>query len=234
MEREKKLVSLCLLILFISLVVVYALLYQVRWGEIISQLPQQGEQNLTWVQTWNDKKEEKSQIFTLDFATGSQNSNSWVIHSNIPAPAQDAISGALESNQTASTENFLSFQESNVQMLSGAEMYFWVLESLELLGLTPEYLLRDKKDMYYAFFKKEPIHVKKTVQQLNGNIYTIASEAELLKNQLFGKKVMYINLPEYKDKLVLMLVEVRGNYRFLQIPYKDYHKSKSYLKSLFI
>ena len=88
--------------------------------------------------------------------------------------------------------------------------------------------------MYYAFFQKEPLQVKKTVQQLNGNIHTIASEADLLKNQLFGKKVMYINLPEYKDKLVLMLVEVRGNYRFLQIPYKDYHKSKSYLKSLFI
>lgn len=41
MEREKKLVSLCLLILFVALVIVYLLLYQVR-GQEFFQLRQQG------------------------------------------------------------------------------------------------------------------------------------------------------------------------------------------------
>lgn len=46
------------------------------------------------------------------------------MNSNIPAPVQDATTGALEGDQTASTDDILSLQEPEIQMLSGAEMYF--------------------------------------------------------------------------------------------------------------
>jgi hypothetical protein len=46
--------------------------------------------------------------------------------------------------------------------------------------------------------------VKSIVQRLGGNIYTITSDAELVKNELFGDKISFINLPEYKNKTVVM------------------------------
>lgn len=112
-------------------------------------------------------------------------------------------------------------------------MYFGAVESVELLGLEPEYLLKDAKGFYYAKLEKEP-NLKKTVQDLNGSVYTITSEAELLKNQLFGDKISFVNLPEYKNKLVIMLVASDDEYWLVQMEYGKYHQSKNYLKTLFI
>jgi|UPI00034684E7 hypothetical protein len=38
MEREKKLVSLCLSILFVAFIVVYSLLYQVKGQELLAKM----------------------------------------------------------------------------------------------------------------------------------------------------------------------------------------------------
>ena len=62
----------------------------------------------------------------------------------------------------------------------------------------------------------------------------MATEQELIQNKLFGNKVVYLNLPEYKDKQVIMLVYMDDGIRLIQIEYELYHKSKAYLKSLFI
>ncbi len=62
----------------------------------------------------------------------------------------------------------------------------------------------------------------------------MATEQELIQNKLFGNKVVYLNLPEYKDKQVIMLVYMDDGIRLIQIEYALYHKSKAYLKSLFI
>jgi hypothetical protein len=51
---------------------------------------------------------------------------------------------------------------------------------------------------------------------------------------LFGEKIMFINIPEYKDKIVLMILYIDQDVWLLQIDYNVYHKSKNYLKSLFI
>jgi hypothetical protein len=108
-----------------------------------------------------------------------------------------------------------------------------VLDSAEVLGLSPDYVLSDNKERYFAYFAQEPATLKKTVQQLGGNVYSIRSEADLIKNELFGDRVDYINLPEYKDKMVIMMVKIGDELRMLQIPYKIYYQSKPYLKSLF-
>lgn len=62
----------------------------------------------------------------------------------------------------------------------------------------------------------------------------MSTEQEIIENKLFGKKVVFINLPEYKDKQVVMLVYQSDGIRLMQIEYNVYHKSKPYLKSLFI
>ncbi|MBU0626710.1 hypothetical protein KKG31_00455 [Patescibacteria group bacterium] len=62
----------------------------------------------------------------------------------------------------------------------------------------------------------------------------MTTEEELATNKLFGDKVVYINIPEYKEKIVLMLVYIDEELWLLQIDYKIYHSSKTYIKSLFI
>jgi hypothetical protein len=73
-----------------------------------------------------------------------------------------------------------------------------------------------------------------TVQQLGGNVYTMATENEILQNELFGDKVSFINLLVFKDKIVIMVIEIEGKTGLLQVPADRYHHEKSYLKSLFI
>ena len=181
----------------------------------------------------------ETQIFSLELDkvnTGSSSAEltSWVNNSNIVTTGVDAKPVVEEQNQNASTDNASNPQEQEFLMLSGTDLYFWVVDSFEKLGLNPEYILKDRREIYYAFFDKEPTDLKKIVQKLGGNIYVMATESEILKNELFWNKISYINLPEYKTKLVVLLLEVDQKYRLLQIPYSKYHTSKSYLKTLFI
>jgi len=44
----------------------------------------------------------------------------------------------------------------------------------------------------------------------------------------------FINIPEYKNKKVLMLLEVDNGSWLLAIDYSIYHQVKPYLKTLFI
>ena len=41
---------------------------------------------------------------------------------------------------------------------------------------------------------------------LGGTIYVMNTEKEILENKLFGTKVTFINIPEYKNKTVLFMV----------------------------
>ena len=229
MEGEKKLVSLCLLILFVACVVVYLLLYQVRGKELLS----------LWsaiTSSW-DQVDSLVSGQILDSALSGEDfwlldDLSWVSNSNITTWF-DAQSSSGILSQTASTGVVSTMQTDGIKQLSGTQLYFWVLDSAEVLGLSPDYILSDNKERYFAYFAQEPATLKKTVQQLGGNVYSIRSEADLIKNELFGDRVDYINLPEYKDKMVIMMVKIGDELRMLQIPYKIYHQSKPYLKSLF-
>ncbi|MBB1557207.1 MAG: hypothetical protein HG439_001780 [candidate division SR1 bacterium] len=238
MEREKKLVSLCLCILFIAFIVVYSLLYQVKGQELLAKM--QADLEKKTIQTGTIQMSTgETQIFSLELDkvnTGSSTAEltSGVNNSNIVTTGVDAKPVVEEQNQNASTDDASNPQEQEFLMLSGTDLYFGVVDSFEKLGLNPEYILKDRREIYYAFFDKEPTDLKKIVQKLGGNIYVMATESEILKNELFGNKISYINLPEYKTKLVVLLLEVDQKYRLLQIPYSKYHTSKSYLKTLFI
>ena len=141
MEREKKLVSLCLLILFVACVVVYLLLYQVRGKEILNlwgAITGTGNQNETLT---------SDQVSDLVFSgddTWTLNTLSWVSNSYI-ATWSDARWSSENDSQTASTEMNSQAQSDAIKQLSGTQLYFWVLDSSEVLGLSPDYILSDKK-----------------------------------------------------------------------------------------
>jgi hypothetical protein len=254
MEREKRLVTLSMVVLFFSLVVVYSLFYQVKGATVfwvLRSIP------VAWSKT--SLEEKRTQVdpsstgtYTLWDTTMATTWN-WYVLDNGKKQFQENrfieewdtfsdISAWDDANQAVT--NYGGFQNASPGtssfvggnspiILSGTDLYFWAVDSIELLGLEPEYILKDYKGFYYSKFAKEPF-LRTTVQKLWGNIYEITSDAELVKNELFGDKVSFINLPDYKNKLVLMWLTVNGQYRLIQMSYDKYHHAKEYLKNLFL
>jgi len=146
---------------------------------------------------------------------------SWVSNSNTQTPS---ITESSTSERLAST---------NAKMLPGTTEYFGTLDIVSILGQKPEFTLQDSKWNYFAYYGNHLDFVQ-TVQTLGGNVYEMVTESEILRNQLFGDKVSYINLSMFKDIRVLMVIEIDGEVWLLQIPTDKYHHSKDYLKSLFI
>jgi len=125
-------------------------------------------------------------------------------------------------------------KNSTIKMLSGTSIYYWKIAIIEQLGIKYQYALADEKWIWYIYLGTPSYDFASIARALKGSTYTMATEQELLENKLFGNKVIYINLPEYKDKQVIMLVYMNDGIWLIQVEYSLYHKSKAYLKSLFI
>ena len=93
--------------------------------------------------------------------------------------------------------------------------------------------MADEKGIRYIYLGTPSYDFASIARALKGSLYTVATEQDLLQNKLFGNKVIYINLPEYKDKQVVMLVYLKSGIWLIQMEYSLYHKSKAYIKSLF-
>ena len=73
---------------------------------------------------------------------------------------------------------------------------------------------------------KEDKGLSQRVKSAGGTLYTIVTEEDILKNKLFGDQITFINLPEYKDKKVLILIWINGEIRLAQMDTNVYHTSK--------
>ena len=184
------------------------------------------------IETWDNKKE-----------------NIWSYEENIdlsnpPTSSQDLSSKSSdfedlytnESTQTTSifeSTDSVSLTPDNIKLLPGTSEYFGTLDIIWILWEKPEYILKDSKWNYFAYYGNY-LNFKETVETLGGNVYEMVTESEILQNQLFGDRVSYINLSMFKDIWVIMVIRIDGDVRLLQIPSDKYHYSKDYLKSLFI
>jgi len=139
------------------------------------------------------------------------------------------------SAETGSIHTATGDKAASIKLLSGTKIRYWVIDSVEKLGISYQYALKDDQDIYYAYLgKNNTINVESIVKKLWGTVYSILRENEIIKNNLFGEKVVYINLPEYKQKKVILLVTIDWADWLIQIDYAKYYTSKWYLKTLFI
>ena len=249
MEREKRLVTLSMVVLFFSLIVVYSMFYQVKGAAVFGTLRSipSSSSRTTLAEKRAQTESQSVDTFAVESTWASTVLDNWKVqfHENRFVEEWDSFSDISAWNDASqAVVNNWSFQNASAgttsnlggngpTILSGTDLYFWAVDSIELLGLEPEYILKDYKGFYYSKFAKEPF-LRTTVQKLWGNIYEITSDAELVKNELFGDKISFINLPDYKNKLVIMWVTVNGQYWLIQMGYDKYHHAKEYLKNLFI
>lgn len=108
-------------------------------------------------------------------------------------------------------------------------------ELINKLGIEYEYVLQDSKNITYRYLWENyyKYDIGDIVRKLWWDIYPITTEEDMMQNKLFGDRVTYINLPEYKNKQVILLVYNWDDKRLVQIDYSIYHNTKSYLKDLF-
>jgi hypothetical protein len=220
-QLEKRILKLSTIVLFLSLLVVYALFYQVKWIQIKNNIGSNVDKSSTQIYVKNGN--EKQLVWSLG-SSKTWEQKSELIENNI-----------ITWNVKPITWNILIKTGSNkIKYLSWTQLFYWILESIEKLWIAYKYVLEDQKWIYYTYLWDFKYDLASIVRKLWWNIYTINTEQEILKNKLFGDKITFINLPEYKNKIVLILVYIGKDTWLLQVDYKLYHKSKTYLQNLFI
>ena len=231
MIENKKVITWSLIVLFLSLSIVYSLTYQKKeslfkstiriWNEITNQTWNQSQNLWSTTQNHTNLNKDTKNIKTTNSVSLWDVKPSWVNTSNTQTPSKTESSASVSINSPS------------IKMLPGTTEYFGTLDIVSILWEKPEYTLQDSKWNYFAYYGNHLDFIE-TVETLGGNVYEMVTEAEILQNQLFGDRVSYINLSMFKDVRVLMVIEIDGDVRLLQIPADKYHYSKDYLKSLFI
>ena len=163
-------------------------------------------------------------------------SNSWdeskfsVLNTWVDNNVESSISTISEYSVWETTHSTLS----EMIVLPWTHSFYWSLDFVDLLWISYKYVLKDDKWIYYLNMDGYVYDFSDIARKLWWNLYIMNTESEILANKLFGDKITYINIPEYANRRVLMLINVKGHTWLIALDVDVYHQSKSYLQSLFI
>lgn len=197
------------MLLFLALMIVYVLWYQIKGTELQKQIQQQ----TSWSVYITAKTGDTIQPIS---STGKVTAKTW------------------ETLVISKTTTWTMSKASTIRLLSGTDIYYWQIEVIEKLGIKYQYALTDTSWIWYIYLGTPSYDFASIAGSLKGSLFTLATEQDIINNKLFGNKVVFINLPEYKDKQVVMLIYLNDGIWLIQVDAKIYHKSKAYIKSLFI
>ena len=231
-----------IVVLCVSLALVYVVLYYVKWDVFKWTWNEVLAMNDNWItlseinseqdfsmraDTWNiDVPSQTSWLFNhSDWGNTSTtntevNNNQWSL----------TIIDLSNPNNGSNSNNTLS----EMVVLRWTHTYYGDLDFVNLLWISYKYALKDDKWIYYLNMDGYSYDFSDIARKLWWNLYIMNTESEILANKMFGNKVTYINIPEYANKKVLMLIDINNQSRLLAVDYSIYHQSKSYLQSLFI
>lgn len=223
-----------MVVLFSALMIVYLLLYQIKGDDIVDQL---STVNTVWYEeSWTNESGINESLYQDSSALSEFDEENLLLE-------ETQSTNKTGENITKKTDSLFSdwFTTTwettwinKIIVLSGTSLWYGRVESIEKLWISYQYALKDQKDIYYVFLDPQKYKFDEIVKSLGGTTYTIATEKELIENKLFWEKVIFINLPEYKEKKVIMLVEINKLLWLIQVDYTTYYKSKWYIKQLFI
>ena len=244
-NNESNTVKWSIVVLCISLSLVYVVLYYVKWDVFKWTWNEVVAMNNTWltVSEINNEQDFSMRAETWDIDVPSQtswlfNRSDWSVNNNTWNTNVE-----LNDNQWSLTIIDLSNPDTNLNSDNGlSEMivlrwthtYYGDLDFVNLLWISYKYALKDDKWIYYLNMDGYTYDFSDIARKLWWNLYIMNTESEILANKMFGNKVTYINIPDYANKKVLMLIDVNNQSRLLAVDYPIYHASKSYLQSLFI
>ena len=225
-NTESQTVNWSVAVLCATLLLVYLILYFVKWN-LWKQTLWECEVVSTWSvslsqlddQTWNVSPIDDSGTYFMDadynwiwnLSYSGQNDYSWVELWNI-----------YELTGQNSVESWWMI------ILSWTKTYYWTLDFVEKLWISYKYALVDWSGIYYVNMWNYKYDFSDIARKLWWNLYIMNTEQELIQNEMFGDKVTYINVPEYKNTKVLILLDINDQSWLLAIDYSIYHQVKSY------
>jgi len=241
-NNESNTVKWSIVVLCVSLALVYVVLYYVKWDVFKWNWNNVVAMNNTWITLSEISDEQdysmKSDTWNIDVPSQTNslfNSSDWNNTSTINTEANNnqwglTIIDLSNPNTNLNTDNGLS----EMVVLRWTHTYYGDLDFVNLLWISYKYALKDDKWIYYLNMDGYTYDFSDIARKLWWNLYIMNTESEILANKMFGNKVTYINIPDYANKKVLMLIDVNNQSRLLAVDYPIYHASKSYLQSLFI
>ncbi len=222
-----------MIVLFSALMIVYLLLYQIKWDNIVDQL---SEVNNNPYNSFTGEKQQLDEEES-DFNLGQFDQESEYLENSEENIQEnnDIVAKTWSSLfDTPLVETWKNESNSKIIVLSWTSLWYGRVESVEKLWISYQYALKDQKDIYYVFLDPKRYKFDEIVKSLWWTTYVMNTEKEIFENKLFWEKVTFINLPEYKEKNVIILVEIDKLLWLIQVDYKIYHNSKSHIKQLFI
>lgn len=199
--------------------IVYIVWYQVKWNELKKTIQPQNSWSIVQIvsKSWN----------SIPTVSSIINSGKTSLIPTIVNKTWTTISAPKITTETMNKNN-------TIRLLSGTSIYYWSIAIIEKLWIKYQYALADEQGIWFIYLGTPSYDFTSIARALKGSLYTLTTEQDILQNKLFGNKIVFINLPEYKDKQVLMLIYFNDGIWLVQMEYSLYHKSKAYLKSLFI
>ncbi len=227
-SQEKKILWLSMVVLSLTFVIVYFILYSVKWSNLPASQPNnQSSWNIIIKEKSIGDALEENLALVDEMATwGSLPSVgfTWSLQ-------KTWIASPTIGTSTASITGSLSSRK----VFSWTSLYYGEIDFIEKLGISYDYALQDWSwNCFVSLGTELAYDFSNIARKLNGNLYVMNTEQEILKNNLFGEKIIFINIPEYKDKVVLFLAYVNKHIRLIKMNYSLYHSSKPYLQHLFI
>lgn len=226
---ESQIVSWSVAVLCATLLLVYVILYFVKWD-----LWKQNLSSCDHINTWDVVL---SQITSANTGNSMMDSNNTIstFYEEPVLTWKDWLS-KFDTWITlwidTGTMNIWEWDE--MIILPWTRTYYWDLNFVEKLWISYKYALVDDKWIYYLNMWDYKYDFSDIIRKLWWNLYIMNTEQEILQNAMFGDKVTYINVPEYKNSKVLILLDINNQSWLLAIDYSIYHQVKTYLKSLFI
>lgn len=228
-NTDSQAVTWSVAVLCATLLLVYVVQYFVKWDMWKQSMESCDDQWNTWVVL--------SQLPTSQ----NMNTESWwnYFMDSLNTASWAEITGKI-TNVAWNTSNLLNWDDnvawdsSSMIILSWTKTYYGTMEFVEKLWINYKYALVDDKWIYYLNMWDYKYDFSDIVRKLWWNLYIMNTEQEILQNAMFGDKVTYINVPEYKNNTVLILLDINNQSWLLAIDYSIYHQVKSYLQSLFI
>ena len=239
---ESNTVRWSVVVLCVSLALVYIVLYYVKWDVFKWTWNEFVALNNTWITLSEITDEQdysmKSDAWNIDMTSQTTwlfNHSDWSVNSTTEVNNNQWGLTIIDlSNPNTNINSNPNNSLSEMVVLRWTRTYYGDLDFVNLMWISYKYALKDDKWIYYLNMDGYTYDFSDIARKLWWNLYIMNTESEILANKMFGNKVTYINIPDYANKKVLMLIDVNNQSRLLAVDYSIYHTSKSYLQSLFI
>lgn len=236
-RQEQHMIRTAITALLVVLSCVYVLVYSVYYR------PSSSRESLG-VWTWDQQMPVSQRLIknisqvipkhqTITPSKQNDSPEEVVITKDMPKSTSPKTSGVVQSAWLYSPSAMLDSTEETRRILSWTTLTSDALLA-DVIGVEYRYALRDKKGIYYLNLGSSKQDLRALLQTQWWNTFSLDTPVNILANQLFGDHVMFLNMPQYLNKTVLMVVDIQWERRLIQVAYDQYHTSKKHIAQTFI